>query len=84
MNDNENHDHDQKVRDRAYALWEEEGRPEGREHDHWHRAHHEVTGGGGFADSQNGAVNNGAAGEGQQQSGTGANRNGSHGSQQQA
>lgn len=25
-------------RERAYALWEQEGRPEGRQDDHWHRA----------------------------------------------
>lgn len=29
---------DQAVRERAHALWEEEGRPEGRADDHWHRA----------------------------------------------
>ena len=23
------------IRERAYAIWEEEGRPEGREWDHW-------------------------------------------------
>ncbi len=23
---------------RAYAIWEEEGRPHGRDYDHWHRA----------------------------------------------
>ena len=26
------------VRERAYRIWEEEGRPEGREADHWERA----------------------------------------------
>jgi hypothetical protein len=30
---------DQIVRERAYTLWEQEGRPEGRADDHWHRAH---------------------------------------------
>ncbi|HVF93002.1 MAG TPA: DUF2934 domain-containing protein [Sphingomonas sp.] len=29
---------EQMVRERAYALWEEEGRPEGRADEHWHRA----------------------------------------------
>ena len=29
---------EQFVRDRAYYLWEHEGRPEGRAHDHWYRA----------------------------------------------
>jgi len=29
---------EQTVRDRAYFIWEREGRPEGRAHDHWRRA----------------------------------------------
>ena len=28
----------QAIRERAYAIWEEEGRPEGRDLDHWLRA----------------------------------------------
>ena len=28
----------QKIRERAYELWEREGRPEGRHDDHWHQA----------------------------------------------
>jgi Protein of unknown function (DUF2934) len=31
------------VRDRAYALWENEGRPEGREYAHWVEACCEVA-----------------------------------------
>jgi Protein of unknown function (DUF2934) len=30
---------DQIVRERAYLLWEQEGRPEGRADAYWHRAH---------------------------------------------
>lgn len=30
------------IRQRAYYLWEHEGRPEGREAEHWHRARAEV------------------------------------------
>ena len=30
------------IRHRAYAIWEEEGRPDGREWDHWERASQEV------------------------------------------
>jgi hypothetical protein len=30
------------VRERAYAIWEEEGRPDGRALDHWERAYHEI------------------------------------------
>jgi hypothetical protein len=29
---------ERRIRERAYRLWEEEGRPEGREHEHWTRA----------------------------------------------
>lgn len=30
------------IRQRAYAIWEAEGRPEGREWDHWVQASQEV------------------------------------------
>jgi hypothetical protein len=29
---------EKRIRDRAYYLWEEEGRPHGRDQDHWERA----------------------------------------------
>ena len=32
------------IRERAYWLWEEEGRPDGRELDHWYRASSEIAG----------------------------------------
>ena len=32
----------ERVRERAYSLWEQEGRPEGRAEDHWRRAEAEV------------------------------------------
>jgi hypothetical protein len=32
-----------RVRRRAYELWESEGRPAGREHDHWLQAEREVA-----------------------------------------
>jgi Protein of unknown function (DUF2934) len=32
-------DLDRIVRERAYQLWEQEGRPEGRSDEYWHRAH---------------------------------------------
>lgn len=31
-------DTDQLLRDRAYFIWEREGRPDGRAYDHWVRA----------------------------------------------
>jgi len=33
---------EQRIRDRAYHIWEEEGRPHGREREHWQRARSEV------------------------------------------
>ncbi|KAA0582051.1 DUF2934 domain-containing protein [Azospirillum sp. B21] len=32
------------IQERAYQIWEEEGRPEGREQEHWLRAEAEVSG----------------------------------------
>jgi hypothetical protein len=32
------------IRERAYAIWEAEGRPDGRDWEHWYRAAHEVLG----------------------------------------
>jgi hypothetical protein len=36
-----NDDREHQVRQRAYALWESEGRPEGQHDEHWHRANAE-------------------------------------------
>lgn len=33
---------DKSIRERAYALWEEHGRPHGREHEHWEQARREI------------------------------------------
>ena len=35
--------HEAAIRQRAYAIWEEEGRPDGREWDHWERALREIV-----------------------------------------
>jgi hypothetical protein len=35
-------DREHDIRVRAHQLWEEEGRPDGREHDHWHQAEAEI------------------------------------------
>lgn len=35
-------DHDERIRQRAHKIWEEEGRPEGREYSHWLRARAEI------------------------------------------
>jgi hypothetical protein len=33
---------EERIRERAYCIWIEEGRPEGRRHDHWIRARWEL------------------------------------------
>ena len=33
---------DNLIRERAYAIWEREGRPEGRERQHWEQAAREI------------------------------------------
>jgi hypothetical protein len=33
----------ERIRRRAYELWEHEGRPEGRAHAHWYQAEMEIT-----------------------------------------
>jgi len=38
------HDEHHTVRERAYFIWEHEGRPEGRAYDHWLLAMAEATG----------------------------------------
>jgi Protein of unknown function (DUF2934) len=36
-------DLERKVRERAYQIWEQEGRVHGRDEQHWHRAKLELT-----------------------------------------
>jgi hypothetical protein len=33
----------ERIQRRAYELWEREGRPDGRDHAHWHQAELEIT-----------------------------------------
>ena len=35
-------DREQKIRERAHQIWEQEGRPDGREQEHWERPSREV------------------------------------------
>jgi hypothetical protein len=35
-------DRDERIATRAYAIWERDGRPEGRSEEHWHRALQEI------------------------------------------
>ncbi|WP_160004220.1 DUF2934 domain-containing protein [Rhizobium sp. 18055] len=36
-------DHENDVRERAHAIWEREGKPEGKHQDHWTQAEHEIS-----------------------------------------
>lgn len=36
-------DRDQKIRERANKIWEEEGRPEGSHEKHWQRAEEQIA-----------------------------------------
>lgn len=45
---------DETIRRRAHAIWEAEGRPEGRDREHWLQAEAEIAGGPGFAEDQEG------------------------------
>lgn len=38
-------DLEQKIRERAYALWQQAGSPEGRHEEFWHQAREEQAGG---------------------------------------
>ena len=38
-----NIDLEQKIRERAYQIWEREGRAHGRHEDHWHAAQRELA-----------------------------------------
>lgn len=35
--------HEQRVRERAYQIWEREGRPEGKSDEYWRRAQAEIA-----------------------------------------
>lgn len=37
-------DRDERIRKRAHEIWEQEGRPDGKEQDHWERAERELSG----------------------------------------
>jgi Protein of unknown function (DUF2934) len=36
-------DREERIRQRAYALWQSEGHRDGRHEDHWHRAEREIA-----------------------------------------
>jgi Protein of unknown function (DUF2934) len=35
--------HEERIRERAHAIWDKEGRPEGKELEHWLRAEAEIV-----------------------------------------
>ncbi|WP_210526172.1 DUF2934 domain-containing protein [Rubellimicrobium arenae] len=35
-------DREQRIRERAHAIWEQEGRPDMRHEEHWHQARREI------------------------------------------
>ncbi len=35
--------HEQRIRERAYEIWEHAGRPEGQATEHWHQAEIEIA-----------------------------------------
>ncbi|MBB2969903.1 DUF2934 domain-containing protein [Mesorhizobium sp. RMAD-H1] len=37
---------EEQIKARAYEIWEQEGRPQGREHEHWEQARREIAGNG--------------------------------------
>lgn len=37
-------DRENEIRERAYAIWEHEGKPEGRQLEHWERAEKQING----------------------------------------
>jgi len=43
MEDKHNTDREQRIRERAYQLWEEGGRPDGEASNHWHRANEGIA-----------------------------------------
>ncbi|MFM2045298.1 MAG: hypothetical protein RLY86_3874 [Pseudomonadota bacterium] len=45
-------DRDERIRQRAYGIWEREGRPEGREAEHWGRALDEIRQEGGASNPE--------------------------------
>jgi len=53
-----NSDREHKVRERAYQIWEREGRPEGREDEHWAQAEREIESEGAAGSSSGDAATN--------------------------
>ena len=63
----EQDDREQRIREQAHRLWEQEGRPEGRHAEHWRQASETIESGGsaaGTSNSTSGSVGTDATGSG--------------------
>lgn len=49
-----NEEKEQRIRERAYQIWLDEGQPEGRDKDHWERAQAEMNAQSGESESGDG------------------------------
>lgn len=45
-------DVEQRIRERAYAIWQDKGCPEGCDHEHWYLAEQEIAGAAAKADGE--------------------------------
>ena len=57
-------DKEHRIRTRAYQIWEDEGRPHDRHHDHWQRAERESDPDGDGRSSGSGSAHPGMMGDG--------------------
>jgi hypothetical protein len=64
-------DHQERIKQRAHELWESEGRPEGRDADHWSQAEQELHSQTGEGDQTGGGDQPGSGQEGGDQGGSG-------------
>lgn len=66
------HDHQERIKQRAHEIWEREGRPEGRDADHWSQAEQELNSQTGEGDQTGGGdQSSGVQPGGGQESGSG-------------
>jgi phosphotransferase system glucose/maltose/N-acetylglucosamine-specific IIC component len=71
------HDHQERIKQRAHEIWESEGRPEGRDADHWSQAEQELNSQTGEGDQTGGGdQSSGVQPAGGQESGSGSGRAG--------
>jgi phosphotransferase system glucose/maltose/N-acetylglucosamine-specific IIC component len=64
------HDHQERIKQRAHEIWESEGRPEGRDADHWSQAEQELNSQTGEGDQTGGGDQSSGVQPGGQESGS--------------